>query len=697
MRPLYPGDLPDPTASVAPRPAATMHYPIRSCVSCKTRRVRCDRQQPSCGNCARARGLGQDCVYPTGRGRAPKRRRDSHGLLVDGQQQQQIAERLARLESMIWRAGHQDQGEEATDRTTAVYTSARHQDPARYVMASPDSPVEEHIGRLKVTETNSHYLNDTMWKSLAEEVEELRDLLLESSSDDEVDSEDAATSSPLDGSIQTTPSPNPTTILFGLGASVGSLCDLHPTLVQSAALFAAFCENVAPVMRVMHLPTLTRQYWNAAASPDKLDRNTEALVFAINYVSAGTMSDDQCTTALGQPRQAALARYRTAAEQSLSRAHLLATRSPAVLQATVFYIEALKNEKTGQSAVRSLVVLVHHLARSMGLHRDGEAYGLPPFEAEMRRRLWWYICILDHRTAEACGDEHAVGPHSFDTRLPRHVDDADLVPEMPALPPEREGFSDMTFCLVRYETLQTVWGVNKDTPLAEKQAAIKELEQRLESRGSLQLKVLLSARMIVKRLWFVAHWPLREKHDSRETQQRPTTSEEKATRDQLFAAAVDLLEAAANILANPALSPWTWHAQTYSHWHAVAFVLHELRRRPASAACERAWRYTCVVCENWLAGSNATNLGRPIKSLWEKVRRERENGDDHKGYDSVNNSSGAQDTAEDSLDSFLDMFPLEPGDHHGLCYTLMADHEMANYFDFDEDPLSVTAATNTIS
>ncbi|KAK8044464.1 hypothetical protein PG993_004488 [Apiospora rasikravindrae] len=694
-----------------------MHYPIRSCVACKTRRVRCDRRQPTCGNCTRARGLGQECVYPAGRGRAPKRRRGLHGPAQD-EQQQQIAERLARLETMMRRAGHHDQCDDALSRAAVTGDPSTiltgHEDTARRIVTSPDSVVEEHIGRLKVTETNSHYLNDTMWKSLAEEVEELRDLLLEPSSGDEVNSEDAATASPLHGSIETTPSPNPATVLFGPGASAGSLRNLHPSLPQAAALFATFCENVAPVMRVVHLPTLTRQYWDAAASPDKLDRNTEALVFAVNYVSIGTMSDAQCTTDLGQTRQQALGRYRTAAEQALSRAHLLSTRSPAVLQAAVFYIEALKNAKNGQSALRSLVVLVHHLARAMGLHRDGDAYGLPLFEAEMRRRLWWYICIMDHRTAEACGDEHAVRPHSFDTRLPLHMDDADLVPEMHALPPERDEFGDMTFCLVRYETLRTVWIVNDDISLAEKQAAINELERRLEDRYlsqcdpeiPFQLKVMLSARIMVKRIWFVAHWPSREKDGSRRTQQRPTAVDGGATRDQLFAAAVDLLEAAANILANPALSPWTWHAQTYSHWHAVAFVLHELRRRPASREGERAWRYVCMVCENWLAGSHTTSLGRPIKNLWEKVRRERENGDENKGYGATSidttplvadgSSHGAEPNRQDSLDSILDMFRPESGDDNDLYCTLM-DSDMAEYFHFDEGSLLATSATDTIS
>ncbi|KAK8121209.1 bikaverin cluster-transcription factor [Apiospora kogelbergensis] len=707
-------------ASVARTPtsaAAAMHHPIRSCVACSTRRVRCDRQQPACGNCARARahGLGSDCVYPTGRGRAPKRRRDPRGSAAD---EQQVAERLARLEAMIRQAGEHDQSPDGNDSATAAdepsSTPGSRRVSAGHIVNTPETPHERGFGRLKVTKTDSHYVNDAMWGGLMEEVEELRSFLLGSSSDDEVDTEE-----PSDGNTGTPPATGPTTILFGLGTTASSLLGSRPSLAQAAALFAAFCGNVAPVMRLMHMPTLTRRYWNAASSPDKVDRDTEALVLAINYVSAATLSDEKCTTELGQTRHQVLLLYRAAAEQALARAHLLSTRSPTLLQAAVFYIEALQKSddaKAGQpAAVRSLVVLVHHLARAMGLHRDGDAYGLPPFEAEMRRRLWWYICILDHRTAEACGAEPAVRPRSFDARLPLHVDDADLSPEMPALPSEGHGaITDMTFCLVRYETLETVWCVYNDTvSLAEKQTAIRDLERRLEDRYfrycnpdiPFQVRMLLAGRMVAKRLWFMAHWPSRERdtghHQPPQSVTTPpsTANGSAATRDQLFAAAADLLGAAADILANPALSPWLWHAQTYSHWHALAFVLHELRRRPPGPdpESERAWRYARAVYEGWLAGSaDANNLRRPMKRLFEKVRRERGgDGAEGRGSDAAAGAGalssadgscndGEEMDSEDSLDRLLNAFSSELGDGDGSCHPLMADQDMADYFHFGE-------------
>ncbi|KAK6840412.1 bikaverin cluster-transcription factor [Apiospora arundinis] len=702
--PLVSWKSPISPAYVAPHAATAapaLHHPIRSCTSCKTRRVRCDRQQPTCGNCARAHGgLGQDCIYPTGRGRAPKRRRNPGGSAVD---EQLIAERLARLEAMIRQAGQHGQLQIGHDSTAAAYdsssTTSSHQVSVGHVITTPDSTHEGRFGRLKVTETNSHYLNDAMWGGLIEEVEELRSLLLEPSSDDEVDSDGPMITMPSDGNTKAMPATSPSTILFGLGTGSSTLHESRPSLVQAAVLFAAFCENVAPVMRLMHLPTLTRRYWNAAAAPDNIDHDTQTLVYAVNYVSVASLNEEQCVAKLGQVRHHALALYRAAVEQTLAQAHFLNTRSPTLLQAAVFYIEALQKseKKAGQTAaVRSLVVLVHHLARTMGLHRDGAAYSLSPFKAEMRRRLWWYICILDHRTAEVCGAEPIVRPRSFDARLPLHVNDTDLSQEMSTLPPEcKNETTDMTFLLIRYETLKTVWRVNDDgVPLAEKQVAIQELEHRLQHLYlghcspdvPFQLRMLLAGRMIAKRLWFMALWPSREKDSNRrQTPQNTTMTSDHgavAMRDQLFAAAVNLLEAAADILGNPTLSPWLWHAQTYSQWHALAFVLHELRHRPSSPESERAWQYARTVYESWLVNSTASNLRRPISSLFEKVRLEREDGvKSNKTFD----DAGGEPDSGNSLDLFWDTFQAEFGDANDPTHTLMAESDMTNYFLFDED------------
>jgi len=86
----------------------------------------------------------------------------------------------------------------------------------------------------------------------------------------------------------------------------------------------------------------------------------------------------------------------------------------------------------------------------MGLHRDGELLGLPPFETEMRRRIWWQIILIDAVHALMSGLGQSLLPHSWDTKRPNNIHDADLYPAMTSLQP-RDGPTDMIYCLVSYE------------------------------------------------------------------------------------------------------------------------------------------------------------------------------------------------------------------------------------------------------
>lgn len=94
--------------------------------------------------------------------------------------------------------------------------------------------------------------------------------------------------------------------------------------------------------------------------------------------------------------------------------------------------------------------LLIRMAQALGLHRDGSHFAphLTPFEVEMRRRVWWGVCMLDVRASEDQGTDFTIGPGSFDTRLPLNIDDADIGPDTREMPEEREGLTDMTIALV---------------------------------------------------------------------------------------------------------------------------------------------------------------------------------------------------------------------------------------------------------
>lgn len=84
----------------------------------------------------------------------------------------------------------------------------------------------------------------------------------------------------------------------------------------------------------------------------------------------------------------------------------------------------------------------------MGLHHDGEKLGLGPFESEMRRRLWWQIIMVDAKYAMLTGLSHSLLPRNWDLQEPKNLNDADLFPSATEPFQDREGPTEMIFCLI---------------------------------------------------------------------------------------------------------------------------------------------------------------------------------------------------------------------------------------------------------
>ncbi|RYP56899.1 hypothetical protein DL771_011541 [Monosporascus sp. 5C6A] len=207
----------------------------------------------------------------------------------------QLSERLSRLESVIKKFG------------AAAQVNHLAQETSHAREASETHSFDQDFSRLKVDESKSYYVNNALWVTLSNEVEELRDLLFEPASED-------AGYEPLGLNAA----------MFGYRAIASSLHHFHPSLPQAVALLAAFTDNVASLVRISHMPTLTRVYWDAIASLDSLDK----------YIFS----------TLDETREAALERYRFAVEQALARDNLLNTQNITMLQAAVPPLSALPNE-----------------------------------------------------------------------------------------------------------------------------------------------------------------------------------------------------------------------------------------------------------------------------------------------------------------------------------------------------------------
>ncbi|KAJ5667203.1 hypothetical protein N7507_003067 [Penicillium longicatenatum] len=82
---------------------------------------------------------------------------------------------------------------------------------------------------------------------------------------------------------------------------------------------------------------------------------------------------------------------------------------------------------------------------------------------EMRRRLWWNLCILDTPASE----DHSCNPailemSNFDASPPQNLNDSDMTPEMIDYPPETDLMTEISFTIARV-CLSRLWRIMVDT------------------------------------------------------------------------------------------------------------------------------------------------------------------------------------------------------------------------------------------
>ena len=253
----------------------------------------------------------------------------------------------------------------------------------------------------------------------------------------------------------------------------------------------------------------------------------------------------------------------------------------------------------------TLTGLLIRIGQSLGLHREGTHFAqLKPFDVEMRRRLWWVLCLLDVRSAEEQGTELIIAEKSHDTRLPLNVNDSDLDPDMTDFPEERQGATDMSFSLIRYEictfattmhiaaaSITSSQNLDLQTSAQEKEQLLKQVFDRVENkylRGSsskdtnlLHWVASLIARLIMAKLGLFIYQPIFMGRGGEDLSQD--------VRDRLFMSCIEVMEYNKILNGEPKCRQWRWLFQTYTQWHAVAYLLIEIRRRPWAPSLERAW------------------------------------------------------------------------------------------------------------
>jgi hypothetical protein len=327
-------------------------------------------------------------------------------------------------------------------------------------------------------------------------------------------------------------------------------------------------------------------------------------------------------------------KYRLGLEHALAKADFLHVPDLVTVQAFAIFLFLVRRYES-PTFVWMMTGLVIRIAQSLGLHRDGSHFEhLTPYDTEIRRRVWWALCALDVRASEDQGMDLTIPGGSFDTKLPLNINDADIGPQTKEMPTKRESVTDMTFaflssqvCNIVRHMLAPAVGKGAKAP-GDQDRLLDELYENLnrpflqhwsdDSENIVSWSAIIFTRLVYAKMTLIIYLPVLFAAPSEHL------SEELRTR--LLISAIEVAEYNHRLNAEKACRQWRWIYQTYTHWHAIVYLLLESARRSWSPIVERAW---VALHSSWLIPiqskpDKSQRIWVPLRKMMAKARKHRE-------------------------------------------------------------------------
>ncbi|KAE8378485.1 hypothetical protein BDV26DRAFT_261519 [Aspergillus bertholletiae] len=584
-------------AAVSPRSAARPTR-VLSCVLCQQRKVRCDREFP-CANCIRA---GMQCVPATG-ARQRRRRFPERDLL----ERLRHYEALLRQNNIKFDPLHPPTAEEPC-RDEHVEGSSGLND-----TAGPAVETDQLLNDKKTAKRESSTEAKNFWNLMNQMPQGPGD---EEDNEDE-DPEGNDSSRPQDDVRETVVKKawdqmyqsNEQNLLFGSPSTNVNLSALHPDHVQIFRLWQVYLDNVNPLLKVTHTPTLQPRIIDAAGDVANISPTLEALMFSIYCVSVLSLSEDECRAISTTPRENLLRTFQFACQQALLRCGILRTSSVECLTALYLYLISVR-PSTDPRSVSSMLGIAIRIAQRMGIENEAANARCTVLEGEMRRRLWWSLIIFDHRICEMSDHKTTVFIPTWDCKTPLNVNDFDIRPEMKVLPHNHDEPTEALFAAVRSQvgdfvrrsafhldfTNPSLKAIVKDTPhdADSEEKFLIDFEKTIEDK-SLRLCNPENP------LHFMTIWTTRGQlaknrlleHYSRYSSVQQTD----AQRDIAISHALNVIECDTKLMTSPLTRGYLWFTDFHFPFPAYIYILKDLRKRPNVVHVDKIWRIMSDNCE----------------------------------------------------------------------------------------------------
>jgi hypothetical protein len=232
----------------------------------------------------------------------------------------------------------------------------------------------------------------------------------------------------------------------------------------------------------------------------------------------------------------------------------------------------------------------------MGLHRDGQAYGLNALETHVRRLLWHQLCFLDVRTCEAQGPKPAIRREDYDTKLPLNCKEDQLSSLTDASPEPADSWTSTLLPLMRFEInemMRIIWADRrklemKKTTLTAVLTKIENFRKRMlekydhliDDRVPIQHYAKLVMHLLMYRLHAMVLHPY---HANTVTPLPPRLT------GVLIQAGIMIVELSIVLETLPEFRDWWWYLGAYSQYQIALLLATEMFYRPDNREAARIW------------------------------------------------------------------------------------------------------------
>jgi len=374
-----------------------------ACVPCRQGKLKCDRTYPACNQCHK-RSREEVCTY-TERGlryNAAKQKADA------------MRKKLDRLEIVVnaLRGSDGDHGSEDVlpGATPLPSDSVR------------SGKTLQTAGKLRMSDAGgTQYIGPSHWETIIEDIGELKAYFDEESSPD-LAAEDGLYLPHNSGVM-------PADIVFGITRTYNqeAIIQSMPPRAVLDRFVATWFNGIDSLRLILHGPTFQKEYSDFWQQQKTYSAAWIGLMLAIAGVGAevvGQASQDQAILVQAEDLRRLTTHALVLADYTLLQ--------PYVIETFMIHIKSLllkHHDVTSETYL--LLGIASRLCTQSGYHRDAaQNLAINSFQAEMRRRVWLFICEYDVLICYQRGMFSIIEKIPKDTAEPSNLFDSDLTTDV---------------------------------------------------------------------------------------------------------------------------------------------------------------------------------------------------------------------------------------------------------------------------